>query len=61
VFYFGAMSYRTLELQLWRTLGSLGGNARAKTLSPSERRKIAAMGGRASKGKPKKRRKKTKK
>jgi hypothetical protein len=38
-----------------------GGKARAKKLSASRRRKIAAMGGKASKGKPKTGKRKKKK
>jgi len=36
-------------------LASLGGRARAKALSPARRQRIARMGGKASAGKPRRR------
>ncbi len=39
-----------------KEMGRLGGLARAAKLSPEQRRKIAAMGGRAGKGKSRPRR-----
>jgi hypothetical protein len=55
------MSYRTLELEFWRALASRGGIARSKALTAQRRKEIAKEAGKASKGIPKRKRKKRKK